>query len=182
MTFGRPLRRAPGPTARRRAAKGRRLKTAEGANKARVRARDGSQTPLQGRCRFPLCGCHMLGLFVEVSHQRHKGMGGDPTGERSLPAGMICLCNWRHKEAPVSIDRGRLRWVPLTDQGANGPVAWEMRAIYTESLMAFLADYLPHIPPGELWFTLARESAVQVLEPLDAQSRTLLADLARMRL
>lgn len=168
MTFGRPIKKKPGGTAKRRAARDRKLKREERENKAFVRARDGDghghlarQT---GRCRFPLCGCHERGFFVEVSHKFHKGMGGDPTGERSQPEVMICLCNWRHKEAKFSIDKKNLRWIPIDDvAGANGPVIWEM----------FLLD------AG--WFELAREVGVQILEALTPRGDTILNDLAGMR-
>lgn len=110
-----------GPTARRRAARAGILKRAETKNKREVRNRDRT-------CRFPLCPCRRFGLFLEVSHADHKGMGGDPTGERSTPERMIYVCNWRHKESRVSIDKGLLRWVPLVaDKGSNGPVSWEMK-------------------------------------------------------
>ena len=165
-------RRPKGPTAKRRAAKSRRLKAAENKNKAAVRARDGAGgLELTGLCRFPTCGCHFEGgfgrpgskAFVEVSHQTHKGMGGDPTGDRSAPALMICVCNWRHKEARFSIDKKTIRWVPLTDAGANGPVAWEM----------FL--------DVSGWFELARESAVQVIESFTPAGVAILRDLAEMK-
>jgi len=154
-----------GITARLRATKGRRLKREERENKAKVRdaAGMGYQAELEGRCRFPLCGCYERNLFVEVSHQKHKGMGGDPTGERSQPELMICLCNWRHKEAKFSVDKGNLRWIPLTDQGANGPVVWEM--------------YLPDAG----WFELAREVAIRVLGELTPRGLYILNDLANLR-
>jgi len=175
VTFGRP-RKPPGITAKRRAAKSRKLKAAESAHKAEARARDGAGgDELTGRCRFPLCGCAgraPLGssrldgkgfYWIEVSHYvKHKGMGGDPTGARSQATDLICLCNWRHKEARFSIDHKNLRAVPLTDQGANGPVAWEM----------FLAV--------SGWFELARESAVQVIESITPAGEDILRDLARM--
>jgi len=175
VTFGRP-RKPPGITAKRRAAKSRKLKAAESAHKAEARARDGAGgDELTGRCRFPLCGCAgraPLGssrldgkgfYWIEVSHYvKHKGMGGDPTGARSHAKDLICLCNWRHKEGQFAIDHKNLRAVPLTDQGANGPVAWEM--------------YLPESG----WFELARELAVQVLEPAPA-CLPILQDLAKMR-
>lgn len=160
MTFGRPFKK--GITARRREAKNRRLKREERENKAKVRARDGAgrghQAELYGRCRFPLCGCYMKNLFVEVSHQEHKGMGGDPTGERSTPEKMMCLCNWRHKEARFSIDKGTLRWLPLTDQGANGPVAWEI-----------------NLPSG--WIEFAREIDVQILDVISPRWQVALAEM-----
>jgi hypothetical protein len=99
-----------------------RLARQERANKARARRRD-------RRCRFPLCPCAGYGLALEVSHLVHKGMGGDPTGERSQPEGMVLLCHWRHKESRWSIDKGTLRWRPLTDRGADGLIAWDIKAM-----------------------------------------------------
>lgn len=109
-----------GPTARRRRAKAGRLKREENANKQQVRDRDRV-------CRFPLCPCKNFDLFLEVSHSEHKGMGGDPTGERSAPELMVLICNWRHRLSRYSIDRKTLRWRPLTAAGANGLIVWEAR-------------------------------------------------------
>lgn len=164
------FKKAKGPTAKRREAKHRRLAAQERVNKAAVRRRDGPTAPTVGRCRFPLCGCHGMAVFegspafVEVSHGEHKGMGGDPTGERSRPELMLCVCAWRHKSGRYAIDKGTLRWVPLTEAGANGPVAWEMRLPGT----------------GLQWWELARESAVQQLAPVDPRALPVLHDLARM--
>lgn len=167
------IRRPKGPTAKRRAARGRRLKAGERVNKAAARKRDGAlHHQVLGRCRFPICGCHALGgadrpgskSFIEVSHfERHKGMGGDPTGERSLPERLICVCNWRHKDGQFAIDKKKLRAVPLTAAGANGPVAWEMFLDISG------------------WFELARETAVQVLAPIEPNRISILTDLAKMR-
>ncbi len=118
---GAPVRKPPGPTAKARAKRARSSKAAETANKQIVREQD-------EYCRFPLCGCRRRGDPLHVSHQRHKGMGGNPAGDRSQPEGMILLCAWRHREAPISIDRGTLRWRALTLHGARGPVAWDVKA------------------------------------------------------
>lgn len=139
-----------GPTARRRRARAGRLKRAENANKQEVRDRDRV-------CRFPLCPCSRFGLFLEVSHSQHKGMGGDPTGERSAPELMILICNWRHKESHISIDKKSIRWVPLTAAGSNGPVEWQAKADGVEE-----------------WTVLARESEPGRLLPLDPWQRALL--------
>jgi hypothetical protein len=163
-------RRPLGPTAKRRAAKNRRLKKDEAANKAEVRARDSiwsSEFFTTGRCRFPMCGCGMTRdgfWWVEVSHfAQHKGMGGDPTGDRSSPDKLICVCNWRHKEARYSIDKGSVRCVPLTTDGSNGPVAWEVKF------------------DGYGWIEVARETAVQVLAPISTVQSAILTNLAEMR-
>jgi hypothetical protein len=96
-----------------------RLKRDENANKQEVRDRDVT-------CRFPLCPCARFNLFLEVSHQKHKGMGGDPAGARSTPALMLLICNWRHKESTFALDKRTLKWDALTDAGANGPIAWSI--------------------------------------------------------
>lgn len=130
-----------GITARTRAAKRRRLSAAERVNKAHVRWRD-------QMCRFPLCRCrHSRRVPMEVSHAEHKGMGGDPTGERSAPEKMVFVCAVRHRISRWSIDRCGIRWRTLTASGANGPIAWDYRA-----------------DSGE-WVELARELDIQTLEP-----------------
>lgn len=145
-------RRRPGITARLRRQKAARLKRDERANKETVRERDGT-------CRFPLCPCTRFNLFLEVSHKNHKGMGGDPTGERSAPELMVYICNWRHKEDRFSIDKRGLRWEPLTDAGAAGPIAWWI------DLGRF--PYATFTPGT--WVELAREVRPRVLAPLSPQ-------------
>jgi len=90
---------------------------AEREAKAIVRARDRV-------CRFP-GGNHAWPL--EVAHLQHKGMGGNPAGDRSVPEKMILLCRGHHQSGPVSLHRGTLKVEPLTDAGTNGEVrfhAW----------------------------------------------------------
>lgn len=125
--------------------------------KEQVRKRDKS-------CRFPMCQCKKYRRHSEVSHSVHKGMGGNPAGDRSTPSLMVLLCPFRHKENRYSIDRGLLKWEPLTDQGADGPIRW---------LMA-VND------PREPWFCVARETAVQQWEKFTSQQRAQLTRLAEM--
>lgn len=154
--------------------KGRReLKTREDTNKGRVRRRDRF-------CRFPLCGCRKLGLKLdarqEVSHQKHKGMGGDPTGDRSLPELMLYLCKHRHQDGAVSIHKGTLRARPLTAAGTNGPIAWD---VDSETLFPGLYR---NIVKEARWFEAARETKVQQLEPLSAKQQIVLERLGEMEL
>lgn len=151
--------RTPARVLRRR--KGDRLKRQERANKEEVREREGH------RCRFPLCTCHRFNLFLEVSHREHKGMGSDPTGERSVPALMLLICNVRHKESPLSIDKKTIRWEPLTAAGANGPIAWFL------DIGAFSGGTIAR----GTWAELARESAPGRLEPLSENNRAILERL-----
>jgi hypothetical protein len=148
------------------------LKAAEDKSKAEVRRRD-------KRCRFPQCGCRQFGLRLEVSHAVHKGAGGNPKGERSAPDLMVYVCSARHRENRMAIDRGTVRWRPLTAEGANGPIAWEIdgEALQPFVLVGRPAVFLPH---G--WVEVARESAVGVLAPLADWQRQTLRHLAAMRI
>jgi hypothetical protein len=146
--------------------------TKEDAEKTKVRKRD-------KRCRFPICGCGKMKLTLgpaanrEVSHSRHKGMGGDPSGERSKAALMVLLCLGRHRQLTFSIDRGTARWRPLTTAGANGPIAWEI------DMYVYLKIFKPR---GARWVEVARESAPGVLEPLTPDHAKILTQLAEMTL
>jgi len=91
------------------------------AEKALVRKRDKT-------CRFPLCSCQRdhIRLRLEVAHHIHKGMGGNISGERSKRAGMVLLCEHRHRRAPVSLDKGTVRVTFLSPRGFDGAVRWEV--------------------------------------------------------
>lgn len=125
------------------------------------------------RCRFPLCGCKQLGLALdarlESSHHQHKGMGGDPTGERSLPWLLVTLCKHRHQDGAVSIHKGTLRPKFLSTKAYDGPIAWEIR---TDSAIA----------DKPIWREVARETAVQKWEPFTSRQRAMLEKLAEMDL
>jgi hypothetical protein len=114
--------------------------SAERQAKQQAKARDG------GRCRFPGCGCHALGLKIESSHLVHKGIGGNPSGDRSTTAGLMTLCSVRHRTGQWARDNGRLRYVPLTGDGCDGPVKWQIRDAGEEH-----------------WFTVASETAIGVV-------------------
>lgn len=81
-----------------------------------------------GTCRFPFCICKQTGQPLEVGHRRHKGMGGNPTGDRSTPEGLILLCRTRHQGPKLSLHAGTLRIDPLTDRGWRGPCDWAVRS------------------------------------------------------
>lgn len=146
------------------------LVNAEEREKRKVRKRD-------GRCRFPLCGCRKLRLNLEVSHDEHKGWNGPATKRAvSTDVGMIYLCNHRHQFGRISRHMGTLRIRHLTEARNNGPVAWDidLREIPMSGAGSNLRE--------PLWFEVARESAVQQLEPLTDQQRGILAMLAEMEL
>lgn len=133
------------------------------------------KTDVRGRdkyCRFPLCGCKRFALALHVSHQKHKGMGGNPKEDRSDPALMVLVCSARHKENRISIDRGTVRWRALTDDGAAGPIAWAVAA---------RALYGSRVGRAE-WLELARETAIHVYEPIASRQRAILERIATMEI
>jgi hypothetical protein len=166
-----------GTTTKARAKRTRRLARSERSEKADVRIRD-------RHCRFPHCGCRQLfGMkaIPTVSHLVHKGAGGDPKGLRSKANAMIFLCKWRHQDARISRDRNTLRYVPLTDAGTDGPVAWEMK---TQALLDLNGEVwgvdvgMTRDMPE--WTEIARESAVNELLPLEGWQATIIGVLAEM--
>ena len=69
------------------------------------------------RCRWP--GCLWRDLRVEGAHAtEHRGMGGDPTGERTQRHLIITLCLRHHKR----FDAHRLDVVFLSERGTDGPL------------------------------------------------------------
>lgn len=71
-----------------------------------------------GRCRIP--GCKGRGQWA---HLNHRGMGGNPKGDKSTTAETLCLC-FTHHQGPDSLDRGWLEVIPLTTAGCDGPLAF----------------------------------------------------------
>ncbi len=136
-----------------RALKAKDTRRDETKNKAKVRRRD-------RECRFPLCPCGKLGYATHVSHSVHKGMAGNPAGDRSQAELMVLVCQPRHQGA-ASIDAKTIRWRPLTEKGASGPIAW---------------DLLRHHGP---WFELARETDIRKWEPFTPEQRQRLQALAK---
>lgn len=113
----------PKPTGSRKVARGLKRvarKSKEDAIMKKVRTRD-------RYCRFPLCGCKKFQLPLHVSHQRHRGMGGNPAGDRTTTASMVLVCSARHRDNVYSIDRGTIRWRQVFKyRGADGPILWEV--------------------------------------------------------
>lgn len=149
----------------------------ENAHKKQVRTRDKF-------CRFPLCGCSRFSLRLEVSHAKHKGMGGNPKADRSEPELMVLVCSARHKENVFSIDRGTLRWRPLTPKGSRGPIAWDissddLRRFHTASPLVTAAIA---VLPRARWFELARERSIHACEPSTPEQTVILAWLHGMEL
>lgn len=137
-------------------------------------------------CRFPLCGCKRFGLALrEVSHSKHKGMGGNPKGDRSEADLMVLVCAARHKENIFSIDRKTIRWRPLTSKGADGPIAWDIKVAELRRLnpdsAALMLMAVRELHRAE-WLELVRETAIHIYEPLTPFQRSTLERLKGMEL
>jgi hypothetical protein len=157
---------------RARAARRRKLVIKERGEKGKVRHRD-------GKCRFPRCGCQAprtnpFKAILTVSHDFHKGMGGNPSGDVSIAALMILLCKWRHQDGPVSRHAGTMQTRYLTPDNNNGPVAFliDLHALYPEE----------HYKRGT-WYEVARETSVGEIdeEMLTEEQARVLKDLAEMK-
>jgi hypothetical protein len=129
--FKGPRRRT---TKQRRASKARSRKQVERDRMLTVRERD-------GQCRLFACGCReprnrdlIVDVTLEVSHQAHRGMGGNPALDRSETRTMVLLCHRRHQTGLVSRHAGTLRPVFLTPDGFDGPIAWEIQWAVLERL------------------------------------------------
>jgi hypothetical protein len=138
----------------------------EQAEKRKVRSRD-------KYCRFQMCGCGKMKLRTEVSHSTHKGMGGNPAGDRSKADLMVLVCGARHKDNTIAIDRGTLRWRALTARGSHGPIAWDVD----------LPGTLDDMREGKKrWFEVARESAPHQWHPFSSEQLRILKQLSEMTL
>lgn len=147
--------------------------------KAKVRKRD-------KRCRFPLCGCRALGLRLEVSHDEHKGGHAlQVKRELSVEPLMVYLCVHRHQDGRISRHRGTMRAVYLTEDGYNGPVAWHVDAAMVRAIAMNLSQQdrreFEKIMTDD-WYEVARERAVQELEPLSILQLAVLKKLEEMDL
>lgn len=96
-------------------------------------------------CRFPRCGCRLLGLALHGAHFKAKGMGGDH-GLRSTVDNIVGLCVHRHQTGRVSLHGGTLA-IEILDisRGTRGPLAWHL---HTSAI---------GVRPGA-WLEIARET------------------------
>jgi hypothetical protein len=73
------------------------------------------------KCRVPRCEYAGRKLPIDPCHQTHRGMGGDPTGNRTMQATIISLCRIHHG----MYDRGTLDIEHVTaSQQFDGPCAF----------------------------------------------------------
>jgi len=78
------------------------------------------------KCRFPRCD--VRDLPIDPCHLQHRGMGGNPKGDRTERKTVIALCRIHHG----LYDRGELDIEPLTPDVFDGPCDWYVYAILNE--------------------------------------------------
>lgn len=139
---------------------------------------DRQKTLARGRdkfCRFPLCGCTHFRIRQEVGHTQHKGMGGNPKGDRSKADKLILMCAARHQENAVSVHHGTLRVRPLTEAGTAGPCAFLVAAEKVPW------DTVAHAL-GAGWVEVGRETSLHVFERFTPEQGQILRRLGEMKL
>ena len=76
-------------------------RTAEDKEMRKARKRDNG-------CRFPGCDCKKKNLRIDVCHEKHRAMGGNPKLDRTTTDQLISFCLVRHGQW----DRGEFDVVP----------------------------------------------------------------------
>lgn len=70
-------------------------------------------------CRWPACEYRTKDLPIDPCHVfQHRGMGGDPSGDRTRQDLIMAACRMHHG----LIDNGTCEVHALTDKGTDGPV------------------------------------------------------------
>jgi len=97
--------------------------TAERRKKSRLRSRRESEIMSEARHRDGNC-CRYCGSTTdtEVAHLRHRGMGGNPSMDRTHVAGLITLCRQHHR----AFDSKTLK-IATGPMGADGTVEFIVR-------------------------------------------------------
>ena len=78
------------------------------------------------RCRWP--EAHKCRGGLEGAHVfQHRGMGGNPEGDRTALESILTVCAWIHRRGPESIDGKDLKVEAETEQGTRGPCSFWRR-------------------------------------------------------
>lgn len=83
------------------------------------------------KCRVPRCG--YTRARVEVAHKDHRGMGGNPAEDRTVPEDLITLCSIHHGLWDRGDPKlGELQIEPLDPvRRFRGPCAYYLRHLET---------------------------------------------------
>lgn len=85
-------------------------------------------------CRVPRCRYQHEAFVLDGAHMkdRHRGMGGNPSLDRTTRATVICLCRRHHDDYDK---HDALRIEPVTAQDFDGPCEWYERDLETGQFM-----------------------------------------------
>lgn len=87
-------------------------------------------------CRIPRCEYRTKDLPIDCCHMRHRGAGGNPSGDRTVTPLLFAACRIHHG----LYDRGELDVQPQTDRGADGPMDWLMPNPITGRMEVFASE------------------------------------------
>lgn len=90
-------------------------KAAEDKTMREAKKRDGNI------CRVPGCEFMSKKPRIECAHLDHRGMGGNPAGDRTQVDKLIALCFIHHAQFDKQMT---LDIQPITKAGTSGPCAW----------------------------------------------------------
>lgn len=80
------------------------------------------------KCRFPACEFRSKRLPIDPCHAfQHRGMGGDPSGERTSRALIVSLCRAHHGQLDWGVGATEIQIEALTPERADGPLAFYRR-------------------------------------------------------
>ena len=103
-----------------------------------AKVRDGFKCrwPEKHKCRGDLEGAH---VFL------HRGMGGNPAGDRTAPELILPVCAWIHRRGPESIDGKDLKVEAETEQGTQGPCTFWRRSEQEQGWYLVAREVLPFV-------------------------------------
>jgi hypothetical protein len=87
-------------------------------------------------CRVPNCEHMPKKPRLEVMHEEHRGMGGNPAGDRTEIHKMLLGCFIHHGE----YDRGDLDFKKLSNKGTRGRLKWYRRDQKTGKMRLFAIE------------------------------------------
>jgi hypothetical protein len=93
-------------------------------------------------CRVPYCEHMPKKPQLHVMHQEHRGIGGNPAGDRTEIHKMLLGCFIHHRE----YDHGDLDFVPKTEKGTRGPLDWFRRDKETGEMRHFASERYVGVP------------------------------------
>lgn len=89
------------------------------------------------KCRFPGCRHRSRKLPIDPCHARHRGMGGNPKGDRTTLETVIALCRFDHGR----YDAGQLDIEPMDEsRGFRGRCVWYERNEETGQMVHVATD------------------------------------------